>query len=100
MQHKIAHADFKVLHFPLVPMGFFIMGITCTICYLALDPDQLADAQVEIAMFGYSGFITHLLDPEYEIGQGLHDEDEEDEFVDEDEEEDHELYEYYYEDDE
>merc|ERR1719295_239458 len=81
MQHTAAHSDFQVLHFPLIPMGCFIMGITITICYLALDPDQLADAQVEIAMFGYRGFIEHLLDPEYEIGQSLHhDDDEEDEY--------------------
>merc|ERR1711879_349966 len=100
MQHKIAHADFQVYHCPLFQVGFFVMGITLTICFLALDPDQLADAQVEIAMYGYGGFLQHLLDPEYDIGQGLHDDDDEDEYVDEDEEEDNELYEYYYEDEE
>ena len=102
MQHQIAHSDFKVVHFPIMQMGCFIAGLTYTLCYFALDPDQLADAQVEIAMFGYKGFIEHLLDPNYEIGQGLDDDDDDDEFefVDEDEEEDHELYEYYYEDEE
>ena len=68
MQHNIANADFKVAHFAFFPMILFVTVFTYTICFIALDPDQIAEAQVEIDMYGYSGFISHLMDPDYVIG--------------------------------
>ena len=78
MQHNIANADFKVHQFAFFPMTVFVTIFTYTICYIALDPDQIAEAQVEIDMYGYRGFIEHLMDPNYVIG-GDDDDDDEDE---------------------
>ena len=68
MQHNIATADFKVHHFAFFPMTFFVTAFTYTICYVALDPDKIAEAQVEIDMYGWSGFFSHLMDSNYSIG--------------------------------
>ena len=76
MQHKIANADFQVHTVPFFPMVIFVTIVTYTVCYIALDPDQIAEAQVEIDMYGYKGFISHLLDPNYVIGGEDEDEDE------------------------
>ena len=95
MQHNIANADFKVHHFPFFPMTCFVTLITYTVCYIALDPDQIAEAQVEIDMYGYRVFLEHLADPNYKFTH--HDDEEEDEweYFDEDIHEESDEWEYY-----
>merc|ERR1712228_1033064 len=98
MQHSIANADYTVHHFPFFPMVFCVTAITYTVCYIALDPDQIAEAQCEIDMYGYKVFLEHLTDPSYHFTH--HDDEEEEdewEYFDEDihDENDDHKWEYY-----
>eukprot|EP01084_Bolivina_argentea_P067341 122646_1 len=97
MQHNIANANFTVPMFPFNTMIVFITLVTYTICYTALDPDQIAEWKVEVDMYGLKGFITHLMDPNYMVGGSDDEEDEYEYEIVDDNSEEEEGWEYYYE---
>jgi len=95
MQHQIANADFTVHQFAFFPMTVFVTVLTYTICYIALDPDTVADARVELNMYGWYPFIFKggfLKLFSHGFQGGGDDDDDEGEAGDEDDE-----WEYYYE---
>jgi len=91
MQHEIANADFKVAHFAFFPMITFVTISTYTICWIALDPDKIAEVQVEINMYGYSSLF---LRGGWKKLLFLNEEDDDDEAAANDDDDE---WEYYYE---